>query len=135
MDIKLFIPMISVYLVGSFFPINSRTKKVIPYRPPGWIFGVVWPVLLFLIGYSWTLRPQLTNYYIALIVILSSWMISFTYNETLAFLTILTVIALSVYLIVYKYQKKSSLALVPLVLWLSFASYLSSHFIHVSESK
>jgi len=98
MDIKLFIPMISVYLVGSFFPVNSRTNKEIPYRPPGWVFGVVWPVLLFLIGYSWTLRPQLTNYYIALTVLLSSWMISFTYNKKLAFLTILSVIALSIYL-------------------------------------
>ena len=131
MDIKLFIPMISVYLVGSFFPVNSRTTKAIPYRPPGWVFGVVWPVLLFLIGYSWTLRPQLTNYYIILTVLLSSWMISFTYNKKLAFLTILSVIALSIYLIVYKYQQTSSLALVPLVLWLCFASYLSFQFIIV----
>ena len=131
MDIKLFIPMISVYLVGSFFPVNSRITKAIPYRPPGWVFGVVWPVLLFLIGYSWTLRPKLTNYYIALTVILSSWMISFTYNKKLAFLTILSVIALSIYLIVYKYQQTSSLALVPLVLWLCFASYLSFQFIIV----
>ena len=59
----LLLPMFSVYLVGAFYPLGMETGKDIPFRPPGWVFGVVWPILLLLIGYSWTLRPGLTSYY------------------------------------------------------------------------
>ena len=62
----LLLPMLSVYLVGVFYPIGKEAGKDIPFRPLSWVFGVVWPVLLLLIGYSWTLRPGLTNYYLLL---------------------------------------------------------------------
>ena len=121
----LLLPMFSVYLVGVFFPIGKEAGKDIPLRPPAWVFGVVWPVLLLLIGYSWTLRPGLSNYYLLLTLLLSTWSIFYANNRTFAFLNILATIGLTVYLIIHKFKKKSSYLLIPLVAWLSFASYLS----------
>ena len=71
----LLLPIFSVYFVGLFYPIDKETGKEIPFRPPSWVFGVVWPVLLLLLGYSWTLRPGLTNYYLILTLLLSTWSI------------------------------------------------------------
>lgn len=121
----LLLPMFSVYLVGVFYPIGKEAGKDIPFRPPSWVFGVVWPILLILIGYSWTLRPGLTNYYLLLTLLLSSWSIFYANNRMFAFLNILATIALTLYLILHKFKKKSSYLLIPLVAWLSFASYLA----------
>ena len=121
----LLLPMFSVYLVGVFYPIGKEAGKDIPFRPPSWVFGVVWPILLILIGYSWTLRPGLTNYYLLLTLLLSTWSIFYANNRMFAFLNILATIALTLYLILHKFKKKSSYLLIPLVAWLSFASYLA----------
>ena len=55
-------------LKDTFYPKDlspmEEAGKEIAFRPPSWVFGVVWPVLLLLLGYSWTLRPKLTNYYL-----------------------------------------------------------------------
>jgi translocator protein len=117
----LLLPMFSVYLVGVFYPIGKEAGKDIPFRPPSWVFGVVWPILLILIGYSWTLRPGLTNYYLLLTLLLSTWSIFYANNRMFAFLNILATIDL----ILHKFKKKSSYLLIPLVAWLSFASYLA----------
>tara|TARA_B100001769_G_scaffold91139_1_gene69929 strand:+ start:2863 stop:3255 length:393 start_codon:yes stop_codon:yes gene_type:complete len=123
--IYLLLPMISVYLSGLFFPIAKDSGKNIPFRPPSWVFGVVWPILLLLIGYSWVLRPKLSVYYFILTILLSTWSMFYANNRILAFINILLTIGFSIYLILYKFKKKSSYLLIPLVLWLSFASYLS----------
>tara|TARA_B100000902_G_scaffold399012_1_gene467966 strand:- start:787 stop:1152 length:366 start_codon:yes stop_codon:yes gene_type:complete len=117
--------MFSVYLSGLFFPIAKDSGRDIPFRPPSWVFGVVWPILLLLIGYSWVLRPKLSVYYFILTILLSTWSMFYANNRILAFINILLTIGFSIYLILYKFKKKSSYLLIPLVLWLSFASYLS----------
>ena len=123
--IYLLLPMFSVYLSGLFFPIGKDSGKDIVIRPPSWVFGVVWPILLLLIGYSWVLRPKLSVYYFILTILLSSWSMFYANNRILAFINILLTIGFSIYLILHKFKKKSSYLLIPLVLWLSFASYLS----------
>ena len=124
----LLLPMFSVYLVGLFYPIQKEEKyieKNIPFKPPSWVFGVVWPVLLLLLGYSWTLRPKLTNYYLLLTLLLSTWSIFYANNRMFAFINILLTIGFTIYLFFHKFKKKSSYLLIPLIAWLSFASYLS----------
>lgn len=121
----LLLPILSVYSIGTFYPIEKDAGKEVAYRPPGWVFGVVWPVLLLLIGKSWTLAPDLSKYYIILTTLLASWSMFYANNRSLAFLNILTSIGITIYLILSKFKKKSSNLLIPLLVWLSFASYLS----------
>ena len=121
----LFIPMISVYISGMYYPIDDKSGEKVWFRPPGWVFGVVWPVLLSLLGYSWFLRPQLTRYYAFLTVVLSTWSILFSFNKAYALINILIALITTMALILPTYPEKATLLLVPLGLWLSFASLLN----------
>ena len=123
--IYLFIPLISVNGVAYFYPISKDSGKQVWFRPPPYVFVIVWPILLLLIGYSWYLRPKLVLYYSILTILLSSWSIVWNYNKFYAFIKIISTLLFTLFLIFYNYSKKSSLLLVPLFLWLSFASVLN----------
>jgi tryptophan-rich sensory protein len=123
--VYLFIPIISVYVSGMYYPVDDKSGKKVWFRPPGWVFGVVWPILLSLLGYSWFLRPQLARYYAFLTVVLSTWSILFSFNKAYAFINILIALITTMALILPSYPEKATLLLVPLGLWLSFASLLN----------
>jgi len=124
MNKYLLLPLFSVYIVTFFNPMKKDINPS-PYQPPGWIFGLVWPILLLLIGYSWTLRSSLSNYYFIQTLLLSSWVVFYNKNKLYGLVNILITLCLTLFMIGYKYKKMSSLLLVPLAAWLSFASFLS----------
>jgi tryptophan-rich sensory protein len=117
--------MISVYLSGMYYPIDDKSGKRVWFRPPGWVFGVVWPILLSLLGYSWYLSPKLDFHYALLTLILSTWGIFFSYNKSYAFINIMAALATTIALIAPRYPNKPAQLLIPLALWLSFASLLN----------
>jgi tryptophan-rich sensory protein len=100
-------------------------------------FSIVWPILLILIGYSWYLRTNLSFYYTILTILLSTWSIFWKYSKIYSFINIIITTLFTLYLILNKsfnqsYNKlskksydKSSILLIPLFLWLSFASLLN----------
>ena len=49
----IFIPMICVYISGYYFPVKDYDDKKINFKPPSYVFGIVWPILLTLIGISY----------------------------------------------------------------------------------
>lgn len=129
--IYIFIPIICIYFTAHFFPIKNYSQKKIKFQPPAYIFPIVWPILLLLIGTSWFINYKQTNYYIILTALLSSWMIIYTYSKLFAFINIIITILFVSY-IIYKPQKNylkknkiSLLLLIPLFLWLKFAAYLN----------
>jgi len=69
MDKRLYlvIPLIAVNSVALLFPISKTSGQNVWFRPPPYVFAIVWPLLLLLIGYSWYLRPNLSLYYAILI--------------------------------------------------------------------
>ena len=123
--IYLFIPLISVNATAFFYPISKDSGKQVWFRPPPYVFMIVWPILLLLIGYSWYLRPNLVFYYAILTLLLSSWSIVWNYNKIYAFIKIICTLLFTLFLILFKYDRKSSILLVPLFLWLAFASILN----------
>ena len=120
----MFLPLLGVYITTFFNPMEKDNNSS-PYQPPGWVFGVIWPILLLLIGYSWTLRPSLSNYYFIQTLLLSSWVVFYNKNKRYGLVNILVTLCLTLFMIGYKFKKVSSYSLVPLALWLSFASFLS----------
>jgi tryptophan-rich sensory protein len=123
--IYLFIPMLSVYIVSYYYSVTKQAGKDIWFRPPPYVFGIVWPILLLLIGFSWYLRPNLSFYYTILTILLSTWSIFWTYSKIYSLINIIITAFFTLYLIFKKYSKKSSVLLIPLFLWLSFASLLN----------
>ena len=123
--IYLFIPMLSVYIVSYYYPVTKQAGKDIWFRPPPYVFGIVWPILLLLIGFSWYLRPNLSFYYTILTILLSTWSIFWSYSKVYSLINIIITAFFTLYLIFKKYSKKSSILLIPLFLWLSFATLLN----------
>jgi len=123
--IYLFIPMLSVYIVSYYYPVTKQATKDIWFRPPPYVFGIVWPILLLLIGFSWYLRPNLSFYYTILTILLSTWSIFWSYSKIYSLINIIITTFFTLYLILKKYSKKSSVLLIPLFLWLSFATLLN----------
>ena len=127
----IFIPIICIYITGHFFPIKDYNQKKIKFQPPAYVFSIVWPILLLLIGFSWFINNRQTNYYIILTALLSSWIIIYTYSKLFAFINIIIILLFITYIInkTQKYYLKkikiSSLLLIPLFLWLLFAGYLN----------
>ena len=118
-------PLMSVYLVSLFFPVTKNAGKNVAFRPPPYVFAIVWPILLLLIGYSWTLRPTIAPVYFILSLFLAVWSIIFNYSKRFAFLEIIITLGIALFLYFYKFKKLSSYLLIPLILWLAFASFLS----------
>ena len=119
-------PLLSVYLINIFFPINIQkfNNKKIWFQPPGYVFGIVWPILLTLLGYSWYLEGSFFLYSI-LTFLLTIWTNLFSYNKYYSFIDIILSIIITLNLIICNKNKKSAVLLVPLLLWLIFASILN----------
>lgn len=118
-------PMISVYIVSAYFPVGKSAGQNVSFRPPPYAFAIVWPILLLLLGYSWTLRQNLSVLYFALTVLISSWSAVFTFSALSSFYEIIATTLFAIFLIFYKFDSLSSYLLIPLVLWLTFASVLN----------
>jgi len=123
--IYLFIPLIAVNGMAFLYPISKDSGEKLWFRPPPYVFAIVWPILLILLGYSWYLRPKLVFFYAYLTILLSTWAMLWDYNKFYAFINIVSTLISTLILIYYKFSKLSSILLVPLLLWLSFASVLN----------
>ena len=119
-SIELIIPLIAVFGSSAFYPVTQKAGAHVSFRPPPYVFAIVWPILLILLGYSWSLRPDLSLYYIGLTLLLALWPVVFYYSPRLAFYEIILTAMAAVFLI---YQ--DSYLLIPLGLWLCFASVLN----------
>lgn len=123
--IYLFIPLIAVNGIAFLYPISKDSGEKLWFRPPPYVFAIVWPILLILLGYSWYLRPKLVFFYAYLTILLSTWAMLWDYNKFYAFINIISTLISTLILIYYKFSKLSSILLVPLLLWLSFAGVLN----------
>ena len=97
-------------------------------QPPGWVFGLVWPVLYLLLGialYKSRNNASAFALLVVLIAALNAWWLVFAARcrPLLAFMSIAAlavyVCLLSVLFLEVRYL------LAPLLAWLSFATYLS----------
>ena len=120
------IPSIVIFTISQFFMIKDAGSDV-PFRPPAIVFAIVWPILLLLLGISWYLRTNLSIYYIILIVLLGLWLVIYNYSKILSFIDIILSVCVTILLISNNEFKLSNALLIPLAIWLSFASSLNGY--------
>ncbi len=114
-------------------------------NPPGWVFGPVWTTLYLLMGISSYLvfskkylflkkkkkfkRKLALTFYFSQLALNFLWSFSFFYFESplLALINIAVLFALIVPTIIYSYKvrKIAGYLLIPYILWVSFATYLT----------
>ena len=129
--------------IGSgYFVSRKKIPKVKSYlNPPSWLFGIVWPILYLLLGYSsyiiWNsknLSISSKQFYLFLyaiqVLLVMAWWPYFIYYPDKLFATI-TLILLAIFAIIitvlfFSISRIAGYCLIPYVIWLSFASFLTS---------
>ena len=104
--------VIKVYLVGVFF--DLITISYLSFIP-----------LIYYIAIPNRFFVRKFHLYFILSLFLAAWSIVFNYSKRFAFFQILITLGLSLFLYFYKFNKRSSYLLIPLILWLAFASLLN----------
>lgn len=109
----------SIFAVNLFVKSSEDDGKVVPWRPEGYIFGIVWTMLVIFMSLSWYLA-------------LNSNMVSNTIINMLFMLVILSAVMWQV--LYHKKSKKSGItvfvfllfALVPLIMYLYYTQSIYS---------
>lgn len=106
----------------------------IPFRPPPWVFGVVWPVLYLLLGVAWfrtavsvgTLSAASASYLLTTLL-LGLWLVVFScQRQTKNAVFVLLASVLSAAFNIALSGPAERLMLIPLIVWLSFATLLNA---------
>lgn len=122
----LILPLLFVYIPSALFPVKDAGSDI-PFRPPPIVFAIVWPILLILLGISWYKRIDLSVYYLILSILLGAWIVIYNYSNVLSFIEIIITFLFTMFLFVYKFKLVSSSLLLPLAVWLGFASILNGY--------
>ncbi|MGL4875253.1 MAG: TspO/MBR family protein [Clostridium sp.] len=146
-EIKPFIVAIIIPILGGFLSsyISGGGSKDIyaslikpPLSPPGWIFGVVWPILYLLMGIAsyrvylkergMSEKNSIFVYGIQLILNFL-WSIIFfglrLYGVAFLELVVLLIFIIITFIKFYKSDKIAGLMILPYLLWTIFAGYLN----------
>lgn len=128
----LFVPLLAVYLPTVAYPVTNAIGSNVPFRPPGYVFAIVWPILLILLGISWFIvragGKLVNSVYTVLVILLGIWFILYDNNKYIGLADIIVSLLLTLYLSFNNYKKfnkYSSITLIPLIIWLLFASVLN----------
>ena len=127
--IYILVPLISGAIIGL---LTSKDTKNYDGLVPGIVFPIVWSILYIMMGISSYIvrndKELISIYKLNLVINLAWSFIFFTFNmKILAFLWIILLIVITIYMIIkfYKYNKVSAYLLISYLLWLFFASSLN----------
>ncbi len=134
--LKLFIillPFILGYLSTLFISRTEIPETNAGIKPPRWLFGIVWPILYLLLGYSSYLILQKDKktfkIYLAHLFLLSIWFPLFVkYPKTIfpkISIVIILLSAIYLFTLYSSISKRASYCLIPYIMWLTFATYLT----------
>ena len=123
-------------IVGSFASANTGTdlwyQGLIKsdLNPPGYVFGIVWPILYLLMGITaWRTFEIIKNlFYIQLFLnAIWSWLFFSFHLPLISLIDIWLLIYVNIKIVfkVLKMDKLAGLLYTPYILWLLFASYLN----------
>ena len=131
----LFTPIILGMGSGYFVSRKQIPKVKSTFNPPDWLFAVVWVVLYLLLGYSsYLISKSKNNVYLMLygiqLLLTIAWWPYFIYypNKLMATISIilLAIFALINAVLFFPINKLAAYCLIPYIIWLSFASFLTS---------
>lgn len=129
-------------LLASLFSGNTRQIYTSfikpPLSPPGWLFGVIWPVLYLLMGIAAYIiyqtpqtpdRNKATTLYWVQLFVNFLWPIIFFRFEWY-WLAVIVILLLDVLVIMtmiwfYRIDKRAGYLLIPYLIWILFATYLN----------
>jgi translocator protein len=127
------LPTIVGFGTNMFCRVKKSSGSSVKFRPPPWVFFIIWTLLYLMLGLSWVLAVQsgqsilISLFYIKLILIFSLWLILYSCMNQKKWALFILVLALIFTLLIYTLVNPviSKMLLVPLFIWLLYALLLS----------
>lgn len=133
------LPMLLGFAMSRICPnVGQMETTILKAQPPGWVFGVVWPVLYLAIGIAWMLsrrnskiRRIVDLVFIVNLVCINAWIWLYGCKQSKekALWTFIPSIATAIMAMMVVYEATGSswpaILLAPYVAWLIFASQLN----------
>lgn len=133
------VPMIAGFAAARACPMKPDSGSDVPFRPPAVVFRIVWPVLYVMMGLAWALalrnagrrRPGLKalicTAHLLLTAVLCSWLYFYACEDKRdrALLVLLAAQAAGLVATIVGPGAAPRLLLLPLQLWLLFATLLN----------
>ena len=111
---------------------SSNAGNIVKFRPPGYIFGIVWPILYLLFGISWIIafskkkKVYIDILYALQAVFLIGWIVVYScLSDKINGIYVLLLNLLTVIMLMLMVNKISKMLLAPLAVWLLFALLLN----------
>lgn len=136
----LFSPSFTGFLTSSQCNVGEKSGKKLKFRPPGYVFGLVWPVLYLSVGYSFVIATRQTPYayiyYILLNLLLNVWIIVYGCMGKKREATWVLLLCVLVSLVCYTEGNiTNKRLLIPLMTWLGFATLMNAVEVQVEEDE
>ena len=130
---KLFGPMCLGYITNRLPGCNYRLRKsageTVKFRPPPYVFGIVWPILYILFGLCWVNsgNTHLKNgVYFIITILLTLWIVAYScMNKKKYGIYILLKIIFFIIVLMNLIDTTCRLLLTPLLTWIIFALLLN----------
>lgn len=122
---------VSIFITASIVRITCgriESTQRIPLQPPGWVFGIVWPVLYVTTGVAWTLEGRRADVPLSTVTWLCClWLITYSCLawKTVSVAVLMTIAVTSAMSAWYARTPAASALILPLALWTTFAAYLN----------
>ena len=124
------IPSILGYSLSALCPISKSAGKSVPFRPPSYVFAIVWPILFLCLGISMMIafrnNKKLFWLYILTTILIVSWIVFYSClkNKLIgSFVLILSVLLIGICIFFSGTLQRILMSL--LILWCIFASVLN----------
>lgn len=142
------LPLVLGTLSGWMSAGTKQRIKASRLQPPGWVFGLVWPILYLLMGIAFARVVATARsgsgalaiaLFIAQLVLNVAWYPALTFaaniplSQTLSWLLLVTATITAA--LFWNLDAVSGALMVPYIAWLCFATYLSMHFVYVIGQK
>ena len=129
-QLRLWLPMISGFGISGLCKMKKNEGVQLPQRPPAYVFGIVWPILYLLLGYSWinsVNQIELDMMHGICTLLLTLWLVFFSCmnNKKMGIYIIASSIATVVCCMSLHNHTLSKIALTPLLAWLLVAFLLN----------
>jgi len=121
------LPLIIGFGTGMICKTKSSAGNTVKFRPPSWVFSVVWTILYLFIGLSWLYSKCTSIYYIILMGILSLWLVAYSCmdNKKLALAVMFFALIFTLLTYTTAITQLSKTLLIPLFVWLLYALLIS----------
>lgn len=129
-QLRLWLPMITGFGISVICKMKKNEGVQLPQRPPAYVFGIVWPILYLLLGYSWVNsinQTELDMMHGICTLLLTLWLVFFSCmnNKKMGIYIIASLIATVVCCMSLHNHILSTIALTPLLGWLLVAFLLN----------